>query len=190
MTVGANTYGAVAGIQRLIGDIVESRTFTTGTVPTLAQVETELDNAAAELNNALDQAGFTVPVNATDYPTARAFLKAANEYGAAAVLLSTVPSEGYQPDEEVEDPGDNQGGNLFEQVQVRAEGDSRIPDTGRNAGRPVVQGLRRFPGRRGRERKETHIYARNGRISWQPRRMFKRPIRRRRIGGRYVTDNR
>ena len=102
MTVGANTYGDVAGIQRLIGDIVESRTFGTGTVPTLAQVEAELDNAAAELNNALDQAGFTVPVNATDYPTARAFLKAANEYGAAAVLLSTVPSEGYDPNEEVE----------------------------------------------------------------------------------------
>ncbi len=105
MTVGANTYGEVAGIQRLIGDIVESRTFGTGTVPTLAQVEAELDNAAADLNRELDAAGYTVKLDATEYPTSYAFLKAANEYGAAAILLSTVPSEGYDPTEEVETPG-------------------------------------------------------------------------------------
>lgn len=104
MTVGANTYGTVAGIQRLIGDIVENRTFDATTVPTVTEVEAELDNAAADLNRELDQVGYTVPVSETDYPTAYAFLKAANAYGAAAVLLSTVPAEGFEPTEEVESP--------------------------------------------------------------------------------------
>jgi hypothetical protein len=102
MAVDANTYAEHEDVERLIGDIVESRTFTTLTVPTLAQVETELDNAAADLNRELDAAGYTVKVSSTDYPTAYAFLKAANAYGAAAVLLATIPSYGYNPDEEVE----------------------------------------------------------------------------------------
>lgn len=105
MSVDTNTYAEATDVQRLIGDIVESRTFTTGTVPTLAQVEEELDNAAADLNRELDQVGYTVPVDETDWPTAHQFLKAANTYGAAAVILSTIPSDGYEPDEEVESPG-------------------------------------------------------------------------------------
>jgi hypothetical protein len=102
MTVGANTYAAVTDIQRLIGDIVESRTFSVSTVPTTAQVESELDNAAADLNRELDQAGYTVKVSLADYPTAYAFLVAANAYGAAAVLLATIPAYGFNPDDEVE----------------------------------------------------------------------------------------
>jgi len=105
MTVGANTYAEHEDVERLIGDIVLNRTFDETTVPTLVQVESELDNAAADLNRELDQVGYTVPVVLADYPTTFAFLKAANAYGAAAVLLSTVPSEGYNPIEEVEAPG-------------------------------------------------------------------------------------
>ena len=104
MTVGANTYAEHEDVERLIGDIVTDRTFTEDTVPSLDQVESELDNAAADLNRELDQVGYTVPVVEADYPTAYAFLKAANAFGAAAVLLSTVPSEGYEPTEEVESP--------------------------------------------------------------------------------------
>jgi len=105
MTVSANTYADHEDVERLIGDIVESRTFTETTVPTLDQVEAELDNAAFDLNRELDQVGYTVPVSETDYATAYGYLKAANAYGAAAVLLSTVPSEGFDPVEEVETPG-------------------------------------------------------------------------------------
>lgn len=104
MTVDANTYAEHEDVERLIGDIVLDRTFDATTVPTLDHVESELDNAAAELNAALDVTGYTVPVSETDYPTAYQYLKAANAYGAAAVLLSTVPSEGYEPTEEVEAP--------------------------------------------------------------------------------------
>ncbi len=105
MAVGTNTYAEHEDVERLIGDIVSGREFDATTVPTLDQVESELDNAAADLNRELDQVGYTVPVVLADWPTAYAFLKAANAYGAAAVLLSTVPSEGYEPTEEVETPG-------------------------------------------------------------------------------------
>lgn len=102
MGIGANTYAEHEDVERLIGDIVEDRTFSATTTPTEAQVESELDNAAADLNRELDQVGYTVPVSETDYATAFAYLKAANAYGAAAVLLSTVPSETFDPTEDVE----------------------------------------------------------------------------------------
>jgi len=105
MAVGTNTYAEHEDVERLIGDIVEAREFTEDTVPTLDQVEAELDNAALDLNRELDQVGYTVPVSETDYATAYGFLKAANAYGAAAVLLSTVPANVYDPTEEVEQPG-------------------------------------------------------------------------------------
>ena len=105
MTVEANTYAEHEDVERLIGDIVEDRTFTETTAPSLAQVEEELDNAALDLNRELDQVGYTVPVDETAYPTAYGYLKAANAYGAAAVLLSTIPADVYDPTEEVEQPG-------------------------------------------------------------------------------------
>ena len=106
MVVEANTYAEHEDVERLIGDIVEDRTFTVTTVPSLAQVESELDNVAADLNRELDQVGYTVPVDETTYATAYAYLKAANAYGAAAVLLGVLPAETYNPLEEVEQPSD------------------------------------------------------------------------------------
>ena len=105
MPLDANTYGTVAGVERLIGDIVASRTFTISTTPTLAQAEAELDNVAADINSALDVMGYTVKVDSTNYPHAYNFLKAANEYGAAARLLGTIPTEAYDPDEQMTDTG-------------------------------------------------------------------------------------
>jgi hypothetical protein len=116
MTVNANTYAAHGDVEGLVGDIVEGRIFNPDTTPSLSQVETELDNAAAELNNVLDAAGYVVPVIMANYPTAFAFLKAANAYGAAAVILATVPSNSYNPDEEVEGTGETRAttyGNKF-----------------------------------------------------------------------------
>ena len=106
MAIEENTYAEATDVERLIGDIVEDRTFTEDTVPSLAQVETELDNVAADLNRELDQVGYTVPVSETAYPTTYKYLKAANAYGAAAVLLVTVPANAYNPEEEVEQPGE------------------------------------------------------------------------------------
>jgi len=116
MSVEDNTYAEKEDVERLIGDIVEDRTFTEDTVPSIDQVETELNNVAADLNRELDQVGYTVPVNETNYATAYAYLKAANAYGAAAVLLATVPATTYNPDEDVEQPGETRAstyGNKF-----------------------------------------------------------------------------
>lgn len=136
MTVGANTYAEHEDVERLIGDIVADREFDTDTVPTLAQVEAELDNAAADLNRELDQVGYTVPVDETTWPTAYAFLKAANAYGAAAVLLSTVPANSYNPDEEVEQTGETRAitySNKFKSA-LKAIRENRLR-AGRRVGR-------------------------------------------------------
>ena len=136
MTVGANTYADHEDVERLIGDLVEDRTFTEDTVPSLAQVESELDNVAADLNRELDQVGYTVPVDETVYPTAYAYLKAANAYGAAAVLLSTVPANTYNPDEEVEQPGETRAGTYGNKLKsaLKAIKENRLR-AGRRVGR-------------------------------------------------------
>jgi hypothetical protein len=143
MTVGANTYGEIAGLQRLIGDIVANRTFAVGTTPSLVQAETELDNVAAEINAELDVQGYTVPISATDYPTARAAAKAANEYGAAARLLSTIPSEAYDPAEEVVDTGESRP-QQYEKLLNRFL--ARIKNNRLRAGRRVGRLSRVFAG--------------------------------------------
>jgi hypothetical protein len=96
MSVGANTYGTAAGVQNLIGDIVASRVFTTGTIPALATVEAILDQVAGEINVHLKANGYSVPVALATDPEAHALLLQANNAGAAAVLLSTGPSEAWE----------------------------------------------------------------------------------------------
>ena len=143
MAVDLNTYGKVSGLERLIGDIVTSRTFGLGTTPSLAQAEAELDNVAAEINAELDVQGYTVPINATDYPTARAAAKAANEYGAAARLLSTIPSEAYDPAEQVEETGETRP-QQYEKLLNRFL--ARIKNQRLRAGRRVGRLSRIFAG--------------------------------------------
>ena len=107
-------YGTVTGIQRLIGDIVENRTFGAGTVPTDTQVTAELTNVAADLDRELDAAGYTVPVAQATNPTAYAWLVSINEYGAAALLLASVPAQAYEPDDEI-DAGSIDRGRMYNQ---------------------------------------------------------------------------
>ena len=107
MALDENTYAAVTDIERLIGDIVADRTFAVDTTPSTTQVEAELDNVAAEINAELDVAGYTVPISEALYPVAHKAAVAANAYGAAARLLSTIPSEAYNPDEQIVDTGES-----------------------------------------------------------------------------------
>lgn len=103
--VDANTYGTVAGVERLIGDIVADRTFAEDTVPSLAECEASLDAIADVINAQLDYKGYTVPVDETTYPYAYGLLEEANNNGAAARLLGTIPTQSYLPDEEAEEGG-------------------------------------------------------------------------------------
>ncbi len=143
MAPGANTYGTVAGLERLIGDIVPSRTFAVGTVPSTTQAEAELDNVAAEINAELDVQGYTVPISSVDYPTAYAAAKAANEYGAAARLLSTIPSEAYDPTEQVEEIGESRP-QQYEKLLNRFL--ARVKNNRLRAGRRVGRLSRVFTG--------------------------------------------
>jgi len=168
MTVEANTYAEATDVERLIGDVVEERTFTEDTVPSLAQVEAELDNVAADLNRELDQVGYTVPVVEADYATAYKYLKAANAYGAAAVLLATVPATTYSPDEEVEQPGETRAGTYgnklksalkaIKENRLRAgrrtrrlenlAAGSAVDDEGNTKDPIFTRGMDAYPGRR------------------------------------------
>ena len=105
MAVDALTYGSVAGVERLVGDLVASRTFGASTVPTITQVELELDAVASDLNRELEASGYTVKVSSANNPVAYAFLTAANNYGAAARVLALLPVGAYNP--EIEDMGTN-----------------------------------------------------------------------------------
>lgn len=105
MSVGSNTYGSVAGVEKLVGDLVSSRTFSGSTVPTTTQVESVLDDIAMDLNRELEASGYTVPCDSTSYPTAYGFLTAANNFGAAAVILGMLPTGAYNPEEDIETGG-------------------------------------------------------------------------------------
>ncbi len=101
MAVGSFTYGTVARVEALVGDVVASRTFATGTTPKLAQVETFLDDTAAEIHAAMAEAGYTVPTSAeatTSAPRAANWLALINTYGAAAMVLQSVPYESQAPE--------------------------------------------------------------------------------------------
>lgn len=95
MALDANTYGTVARVEALVGDLVASRTFGSVTIPTLSQVETFLDDIAVQLNMELERTGYTVPVSSSANPQAFRYLRYSNSCGAAALVLSTMPVGAY-----------------------------------------------------------------------------------------------
>lgn len=96
MAVGDFTYGTVARVQALVGDVVAARTFGTGTFPTLVQVEGFLDDVASELHAALADGGWpiqTLTNLTTNAPRAVGWLAALNAFGACALVLQSLPYE-------------------------------------------------------------------------------------------------
>ncbi len=99
MAVDTNTYGTVARVQARVGDLVSGRVFSTGTIPTLAQVEEILDDTAARLNMELRANGYDVPVaNSGDDVEAFNYLRGANSAGAASLVLNMLPGAVLDPD--------------------------------------------------------------------------------------------
>ena len=96
MTVGSYTYGTVAKVEALVADVVASRVFATGTVPTLAQVEAFLDDTASQIHATLAEGGYTIPTKTAltaSAPRAADWLSLLNVYGACALVLQTLPYE-------------------------------------------------------------------------------------------------
>jgi len=110
MAVASDTYGTVARLEHRIGDLVASRTFTSGTNPKLAGVEQILDDVADELNAIMKAVGYTVPVSASDDPEAYNLLMKANVAGAGAIILNIFPTVAVSLDDP--DPLANRIGGL------------------------------------------------------------------------------
>lgn len=66
MGIGANSYGSAAEAAAMVPQYTASGTFTTGTRPTLVQVEKFIDRVSAMVNTLLAQLGFAIPVTQTD----------------------------------------------------------------------------------------------------------------------------
>ena len=105
VAIDSSSYGTKAGIEALIGDIVDSRTFTASTTPTETEMVKAIDDVADMINVLLDSVGYIVPVDSSDFPVAHGFLVGCNEAGAAARLLGSVPPNVYDPNEEIVDAG-------------------------------------------------------------------------------------
>jgi|TARA_Y100000310_G_scaffold94472_1_gene92121 hypothetical protein len=104
-----STYGSVSDVEGLIGDIVDSRTFTESTIPSSETVQKLLDGVAAEINTNLAHEGYQAPVRFSESEQdAHAYrrLVYANAAGAAARVLSTLPMESYTFPEETRSGGD------------------------------------------------------------------------------------
>ncbi len=113
MAIDSSSYGTQVGVQALVGDIVASRVFTSGTKPTLVEMEKAIDDVADQINSLLDAYGYAVPVVFANFPIAYGFLSACNDAGAAARLLGSVPPNVYNPLEEQLD-----GGNSRQQTYI------------------------------------------------------------------------
>lgn len=66
MPVSARSYGSAAGVASYVGVYTSAGSFSTATNPTLAHVESWIDQVSALLNTALAARGFTVPLTQPD----------------------------------------------------------------------------------------------------------------------------
>lgn len=116
MGIRTDTYGNVARVEAMVGDVPAGstiRTFTTDTTPTKEQVERWLDAYAAELNAKLTLHGYPQPVVELTYPVAFQILRDANAAAAAARVLNSMPGEAQMGTSDAEFPG--RASNLFRQ---------------------------------------------------------------------------
>lgn len=68
MTTGANSYGTAADVAAFTSIYTDTTThlYTTATIPTLANVESWIDQVSAIMNSALAAQGFVIPVTQAD----------------------------------------------------------------------------------------------------------------------------
>lgn len=74
MAVSARSYGSAAGVAAYVGVYTKAGVFDTTTKPTLANVESWIDQVSALLNTALAKRGFSVPLTQADAKLAAASL--------------------------------------------------------------------------------------------------------------------
>jgi hypothetical protein len=66
MAIGANSYGSADGVAAYVRGLTAAASFSVSTIPTLAQVESWLDEVSAIANTGMKAAGFTIPLTQAD----------------------------------------------------------------------------------------------------------------------------
>lgn len=100
MVVGAFTYGTVARVTSLVGEIVLARTFAGDTIPTDSDIESFLDDTAADIHAVMINQGFTPPSRSSielTLPRLNEYLRATNSVCAAVVALMSMSQEASFP---------------------------------------------------------------------------------------------
>ena len=103
MALNSYTYGTIARVERIIGDIVDSRKFSELTSPDKFNIEGILDDVASEIHIELAKYGYDVKTNAsllTLAPRVQLFLQHMNCIGAAVYILNTISVEAFVPQDE------------------------------------------------------------------------------------------
>ena len=134
MVTSSDSYGNTTGVECLVGDIVLNRAFSITTVPTLLQVEQSIDDIGSDLNVALSANGYSVPVSTADNSIVHRWLEGINNYGAAALVLGSLPMTAIAPGQE--DAGTNRM-EMYQAFFNRAitRIDEKKVKTGRSRGR-------------------------------------------------------
>ena len=128
MSLDSDTYGTVAKVESLVGDLGQGRVFSLNSQPTLGQVELFLDDAAAELNSALTYSGYTVPVVVGTDKSAFNYLLLGNSCYAAVLVLDALPAESYaEPGEEVPAQGRKQSLEKIYRRLLKTMTDEKLP---------------------------------------------------------------
>lgn len=97
MTLDANAYGTAAGVAAYTRRLTVAGAFTTGTTPTLAEVEDFLNQCSDTLNGWLAASGYVIPVTQAD---AVAVLARYAQIGAAGHVELSQRAGGYNADDE------------------------------------------------------------------------------------------
>jgi hypothetical protein len=132
MALNANSYGSVAGVEALVRHIAGAGGFTIATKPTLAEVESFIDQRSAILNAWLGVAGYTIPASNAQ---AQLILAHYAQMGAACDVELTQRSAGYSDNDQ------NRRENKFCAEFMRAQkliGEGNLPGAPSAPGGPLA----------------------------------------------------
>jgi hypothetical protein len=102
MALSAYAYGTVARVLAYTGHVIDNgnEEFSISSTPTLAQVETFLEQRSALLNGCLANVGYLTPVSVIAYPQAWEVLAYYAVMGAAGDVELTMRSAGYDAEDQ------------------------------------------------------------------------------------------